>query len=259
MKPVLSSEPKSLTLTNDPYRFLLYGDFGRRKTTFGGTCPKPLWIDTNGGLVTLGLQGVSEGMTWTPEGHKDLEALYWWIKARVDENDIDTIIIDTIDNLCMQLMGEISDDFVKEKMASGKKISLRMQLVPDLGDYYANQKQMFSFLTALKALGKHIILLSSLRTAENGRTAPNVSKGMESVICDFVSLVGEMIIIDEADLEGEDDPNLYAGCGVMLTAESNSRATKSRYRSIKPYVVDPTFDKLHKLIQDEFRAAQDEH
>lgn len=255
--PELKSVPSVLSLDQEPQRWLIYGDFGRRKTTLAGTFPKPLIIDTNGGLVSIALQG-RRPVSWTPDGHEDLEALYFWIKEQVEsgEDDIETLVIDTVDNLAMDLMGEITEDAVFEKQKAGKNVSLRMRFVPEQGDYYANQMQMFRFLTALRRLGKHIVLVSSLRN-KNGRTAPNVSDGMERVLCDFVSVVGELVILDEIEEEDlAEDPALYAGCGVMFTQESNGRATKSRFRSIKPYVMDPTFEKLNDLVTAEVTTAQ---
>lgn len=252
----LSSEPQPLTLDNDPLRILIYGDFGRGKTTLAGTFPRPLVIDTNGGLISIALAG-GRPMRFAPEGYEDLEGLYFWIKQQAD--DFDTIVIDTLDNLALQLMGEINEDAVNEKRRQGKTVSLRMQFVPEQGDYYANQQQLFRFLTALRRLGKHIVITSSVRNKE-GRSAPNVSDGLERVACDFVSVVGELIILDETD--GDDPPDNagtqpYEGCRVLLTQEANRRATKSRFRSIKPYVVDPTYEKLAALIGAEYDQAQE--
>lgn len=260
--PELSSEPSPLSLASEPQRVLIYGDFGRRKTTLAGTYPKPLIIDTNGGLVTLALQGKTP-LRWTPEGHEDLEALYFWIRDRVEEagDEIETIVIDTIDNLCLLTMAEITEDAVFEKKRGGKNVTLRMQFVPEPGDYYGNQMQMFRFLTALRRLGKHIVLTSSARV-KDGRSSPNVSEGMERVLCDFVSVIGEMVLFEADELpEGIDDPELtdlaedMYPVGVMLTTEVNSRATKSRYRSLKPYVASPDFEKIDALIKAEVASS----
>ena len=254
----LKHEPARVTLDKEPYRFLVYGEFGRRKTTFAGTFPRPLIIDTNGGLLSLALQGVTP-MRWEPEGHEDLEDLFLSIRQQVlsGEDEYDTIVIDTVDNLAMQLMGEITDSAVEEKVKMGKKPSLRMAYVPEQGDYYAGQRQMFAFLTKLRKLGKHIVLISSSRSNKDGTvTGPNVSAGMSQVLCDFVSVIGEMIILDEDGVEGETDPEIYVGCGVMLTGESNRRATKSRIPELTPYIVDPTFDKVDAIITKATEAAK---
>lgn len=254
----MSHEPAPLALEDEPLRILIYGEFGRRKTTLAGSFPRPLIIDTNGGLISIALQGRRPERV-EPVGHEDLEALYFWIKERVD--DYDTIVIDTVDNLTLQLMGEIADDAVREKERAGKHVSLRMRFVPEQGDYYANQQQMFRFLVALRRLGKHIVLVSSQRVKQ-GRTAPNVSDGMEKVLCDFVSVVGEMVLWEdpsEEDVELLPELAAYVNSsepvGVLITTETNTRATKSRYRSLKPAVVDPTAEKLFTLIQSEVADA----
>lgn len=251
--PDLTHEPQPLTLEAEKLRMVVYGDFGRGKTTFAGTFPRPLIIDTNGGLVGLAINGVI-AETFEPTGHEDLEGLYFWIKERVD--NYDTIVIDTIDSLVYLLMDEITEDAVDAKVREGKKVTLRMQFVPEQGDYFASQRQMNRFLIGLRRLGKHIVITSSFRT-KSGRTAPNVSDGMERVICDFASVIGELVIIDEvSDEDREEDPELFDGCRVLLTNESNARATKCRLQSLKPYVVEPTADKVLGLIESEYQQAR---
>lgn len=258
--PEMSSSPTELSLDEEPLIMVVYGEFGRGKTTLASTFPKPLFVDTNRGMVTLAMQG-KKPMRFEPTGHEDLEALYFWIKDQVDGGDYETIVIDSMDSLVFILMDEITDDAVSEKQAQGKKVSLRMQFIPEQGDYFANQRQTNRFLTALRRLGKHIVILSSHRF-KNGRSAPNVSDGMEKVICDFASVIGEIVILDEVDDEDKkEDPELYDGCRVMFTQESNARATKSRFRSLKPYVVLPEppesgFDKVWALITAEYAEAQ---
>lgn len=257
--PKLVTPPTRLQASHKPYKILLYGDFGRRKTTFGGTCPRPLFVDTNGGLDTLLLQGLSP-LAFTPTGYRDLEALFFWAKEHSDE--FDSIVIDKIDDLVMLLMQEVSDERASDKAPSGVFPSLRSQFLAEQGDYYASQRQVRSFLVAMERLGKHIVLLSSLRTDDKGRNGPNISAGMEKVVCDFVSLVGEMVIIDEVtadDAAADTTGELRAGMtsvGVMFTTESNRRATKSRYRSLPPYIIDPTFDKLDQMIRASIDTLQ---
>lgn len=250
--PKLTTEPHALALDKERLRVLVYGDYGRGKTTFAGTFPKPLIIDTNGGLVTLALDGV-QAEAWEPTGYRDLEALYFWIKSRAD--NYETIVIDSLDSLVYMLMGEMTDDAVEHKMAKGDNVSLRMQFIPEPGDYFGNQRQMDQFLFKLRQLGKHIVITSSVRT-KAGRSAPNVSEGMERVVCDWASVIGELIIVDDA----EGSPPDQAGdvpvddCRALLTSASNRRATKTRFQSLLPYVINPTFGKLSKLIEAEFSA-----
>lgn len=250
----LDSPPQPLGLDREKLRLLVYGEFGRGKTTLAGTFPKPLIIDTNGGLISIALGG-NRADTFEPSGHEDLESLYWWIKDRSDS--CETIVIDTLDSLVYLLMDEISDDAVEFKRREGKKVSLRMQYVPEQGDYYANQRQMNRFLFELRRLGKHMVVTSSLRYT-NGRTAPNVSPGMERVVCDWASVIGELIILDEvSSAEKAAYPELEPGCRVLLTQESNARATKSRFRSLKPFVVVPTYERMWETIQQEYNQAQE--
>lgn len=256
--PEMSHEPSPLLLEQEKLKVVVYGDFGRGKTTFAGSFPKPFFIDTNGGLISLAINGVT-GDRFEPSGHEDLEALYYWIRDRID--GYETIVLDTLDSLCMTLMGEITEDAVGYKEGNDKKVSLRMRFVPEQGDYFANQRQMFKFLNDLRLLGKHIVITSSQRE-KKGRTSPNVSAGMEKVVCDFADIIGEMVIVEP--LEDGDEPYDADALGVvpegnercLLTDEVNSRATKSRFRSLKPYLLEPTFERVRDLIEAEFAASQ---
>lgn len=244
----LKNIPKTLELVNVPVSIMVYGEPGRRKTTFAGTWPKPLIIDTDNGLVSLALHGKTP-LVWTPDGHQDLTDLYFWIKEQVESSDIETIVIDTVDTLCMILMGEISDDSMAHT-AGSKKWTIRDRFVPAQGDYYANQQQMFRFLQLLRRLNKHIVLIAAGRDNE-GKSGPNVSNGMSAILCGAVSVVGELIIVDETDVAKSGDKKLNDGDSVLLTIESKNRATKSRFGCLKPYTINPTGPMVIDMVRDE--------
>jgi hypothetical protein len=251
--------PQPLVLEEEPLRMVIYGEFGRGKTTLADSFPAPLFIDTNGGMVTLALHGRAP-LRWEPTGHEDLEGLVALIRETIldDTNEYRTIVIDSLDSLVFLLMDEITADAVQEKQATGKKVSLRMQFVPEQGDHYGAQRQMQRFLVALRRLGMHIVITSGQRVT-NGQSGCNVSAGMDKVVCDFASCIGEIVILDEVDPEDlEVYPDLYDGCRIVWFEEANSRSTKSRYESLKPFVVLPRdggFDKIADLIEAEYAEA----
>lgn len=258
--PEMHSEPSELSLDEEPLIAVVYGEFGRGKTTLASSFPRPLFVDTNRGMITLAMQGKTP-MRFEPTGHEDLEALYYWIRDQVEGGEYDTIVIDSLDSLVFLLMDEITEDAVTEKQQQGKKVSLRMRFVPEPGDYYANQRQMHRFLVGLRRLGKHIVITSGQRMT-NGQSGLNVSPGMDRVVCDFASVIAEIVIVDEVDADDKEEcPDLYDGCRVMFTGESNARSTKSRFLSLKPFVVLPEppasgFDKVWSLIEAEYAEAQ---
>ena len=251
----LSHEPAELDVNDEPLIMVIYGEFGRGKTTLAELFPKPFFLDTNRGMLTLGLKG-KKPMRFEPEGYKDLEALYFVLKDLIEEGDYETLVVDNLDSLVFLLMDEMTEDAVSTKEAQGKTVSIRMQFVPEQGDFYGNQRQMQRFLVALRRLGVHIIILSGQRTT-NGQTGPNVSPGMDKVVCDFASVIGEMLIVDQVDEEDE-ALGAYEGCRVLFTDECNSRSTKSRIESLKPFVVIPKengFDTIWERVQAEYAAA----
>jgi hypothetical protein len=241
--PKLKQEPKEISLTHERLRLVIYGEYGVGKTTLAMTAPKPLVIDTNGGLISVAVESSPEeyiGDSWTPDDHTDLEALYFYLRSHAD--DYETIVIDSLDSLVRLLMDEIVDDSVERQRGKDKDPSLRMSYVPEQGDYFGNQRQMDRFLRDIRRLGKHVILTSGVRESQKApiRRTPDVSPGARKIVQDWSSVTGELVLLDE----GED-----AGKRVLMTAPSGLRESKSRFRALLPYVLEPTFPKMWASIE----------
>lgn len=243
----MQATPARLKKKDSCIKMLVYGNNGTRKTTFASTWPGVLWIDTNHGLSVI--ENGEDHLVFAPEGRKDLATIMKWLTTQ-DTKDIHTIVIDSMDNLALLLLNEVVEDGYNTKRSNDPKvvISLRSELVPEQGDYNANRLQVYNFLHDLAALHKHIIIISASFDGTK-YIGPALPISISNLVCDFVDVVGEMQVFDQADMKGETDPNLYAGCGVMVTLESKTRRTKSRIREIKPYIVDPTYDKIMELMK----------
>lgn len=240
--PKLKQEPKPIELTNERLRLVIYGEYGVGKTTLAMTAPKPLVIDTNGGLISVAVEAQPEeyiGDSWTPDDHTDLEALYFYLRAHAD--DYETIVIDSLDSLVRLLMDEIVDDSVERQRGKDKDPSLRMSYVPEQGDYFGNQRQMDRFLRDIRRLGKHVILTSGVReTKLPTRRTPDISPGARKIVQDWSSVTGELVLLDEGE---------HAGKRVLMTAPSALRESKSRFRALLPIVLEPTFPKMWDAIE----------
>ena len=112
-----------LNYTDDPMgrngkSFVVYGPSGSGKTYFAAQAPKPLYIDIEGGKLTIRKMGLHVPVV-TPETYNDLITIQTALSTgKWDEDDyifkldgqevrIQTIIIDTIDELARKVMKDV--------------------------------------------------------------------------------------------------------------------------------------------------------
>jgi len=251
MPPQLSKEPHRLSLEQEKLRILVYGDPGVGKSYLALTAPRPFVIDTDAGLITGAIAGF-DAFVQEPTGWRDLEALYFWCKER--RSEFDTIVFDSITTLQRLLLDEIVDA-TGEVKAPDKPV---MQFVPEQGMYLANQRQVARILTEFRRLGKHMIVTAGVRqrlTAEGlpvGKRSPEVAPGLLTILNHWSSVVGELTV----RTRDKDGKELAEPVRALLTAPSSDRTTKSRFRSLMPFVVNPTFDDLWARVVKEYQEAQ---
>jgi AAA domain-containing protein len=238
----MSMEPEVLSLEQEKLRLIVYGDAKVGKTTFACTFPRPVFIDTDDGLISLAIQGLTP-KRWKPTGYKQLEGIYWWMKEHLDE--FDTIVIDSVPTTVRLLLDEIHD----QGLATGKEVKPVMQWVPEQGEYQAQQRQMARILTDLNRLKKHMVLISGVRE-RMGKRSLDVSQGLATPLIYFASVIGELVIVTQDD----DGKQLPEPRRVLVTAPG-TREAGSRFRSLLPVVWDPTFDVIWRKIQAEYAAA----
>jgi hypothetical protein len=243
-KPALKTNPEPLTLERERMRLVVFGEYGVGKTTLALTAPKPLVIDTNGGLISVTVKPGAHGDAWTPEDHVDLESLVFWLLKNRDLYE--TFVIDSGDSLVNLLMAEITYDAAQRK----ENPMLRMTYVPEQGDYFASQRQMSSFLSDLRKLKKHVVVTFGAREMDKPpfKRTMDVSPGMRKIFMDWASVVGELVVITKGE---------SAGQRALVTAPGGKTETKSRFSSLVPVVADPTFGKLWGSVEAEYEAAKE--
>jgi AAA domain len=250
MPPQLSREPHRLSLEQEKLRILVYGDPGVGKSYLALTAPRPFVVDTDAGLITGAIAGF-DAFVQEPTGWRDLEALYFWCKERRDT--FDTIVFDSITTLQRLLLDEIVDATGEVKTPERPV----MQFVPEQGMYLANQRQVARILTEFRRLGKHMVVTAGVRqrlTAEGlpiGKRSPEVAPGLLTILNHWSSVVGELTV----RTRDKDGKELAEPVRALLTAPSSDRTTKSRFAKLLPYVINPNFEKLWKLVEEEYAEA----
>jgi hypothetical protein len=240
--PKLRHQPQPLSLERERLRIICYGVPKVGKTTFALTAPRPLVIDTDGGLITGAIGGV-EAVSYEPTGWREFEALYFWAKEHSGE--IDTIVIDSLTMLQRLLLDEIVDD-TSEVKTPDKPV---MQFVPEQGMYLANQRQVARILTDFRRLGKHMILTAGVRD-RMGRRSPDVAPGLFTIVSHWASVMGELVVQTQ-DREGKEIEPVRA----LLTAPSSTREAGSRFSTLLPYVPNPAFPVMWQKVEALYASA----
>lgn len=250
--PVLSTAPSLVTTEGSPLRLVVFSDPGVGKTTLALTFPRPFIINTDEGLEGDALRMLKDrkGYQHSPEGHKDLEGLYFFIRDHSEH--FDTIVIDSLDGIVELLLDEIVDEGKGMRAAKTMGQSVT-DFVPEQAEYLANQRQMRTFLTDLRRLGKMIVLTSAIRDPkETGdKKTVDVSPGLQKIVNRWASVMGELTVVS-LDADNPKDKSR-----VLVTDPGSARSVnKTRYAALLPYVIEPTYDKIASVIKADREAYE---
>lgn len=240
--------------TVSPLRLVVYADPKVGKTSLGLTFPRPLIVNTDFGLEGDALRQLADigGAEIRPEGFKDLEGLYFYIRDHSE--DYDTIFIDSGDELIRMLLDEVVKEGAGGRSGSnsGALGQTFFDVVPEQAEYLANQHQMNRILTDLRRLNKHMVISFGVRegAGTQGRASYNTSPGLQKPVMHFASVIARMLVAP-SDFAGDAEGAAYKkGDRLLLTdAGSTTSMVGTRYAVLSPYVVNPTFDKLWTAIR----------
>lgn len=251
-RPKLRNAPQAIKLEQQKLHLSVFGEIGVGKTTLAGSFPKPLIIDTDGGLVSLAYAadpGADLGMRWSPDGYEDLEALYYHVRDAVRTNGYESLILDDVGTLCDLLMTELTEEHAKAE--PHKKRPALMAHIPEQIEYLGTRNQIRTFLKRVSQLNLHICCVSGVR--EVGKpvadkrdldAAPSVAK----VVGKWADTQGEL-------LDGVTDDSWDGEKRILYCQPGGNRIVKSRFADHRPFVADPTFEKLWSPVYAKFEAA----
>jgi len=252
MPEPLTNLPRAINHTMPALRLAVYGDGGVGKTSLALSFPHPLVIDTDGGLEGGAIEGVTAEQ-WTPERWKDLNSLYFWLKSEIEARGYETIVVDSIDTLCRFLLSESVDLPTQSRAQSASSEEL---MTPELRDYgkvsYATNLFLTKLRTMSKAKGTHIVLTSAVRLPDIDKGRPkrtfDLQAAVEGNVKYWSNVYGELEVFEQAG-KTKADPKTEQR--VLWTRASDpKRQCKTRWASLRPGIVDPTFEKISSLIKE---------
>lgn len=236
--PEVSSEPSALNPTTQPIRLVVYGDPGVGKTTLALDFPRPFVIDTDGGLEGDSVAGRTDIVSASPEGYRDLESLLFWLKKNTER--FDTIVFDSLDGLIRLLLNEIVD---QGKGKAQAKSSYILEVVPEQAEYLANQRQVERILSDFRRLGKHIVVTSAVRQREGAKRQVEAAPKLQHIINGWAAIMGELVVV-RLSADGTPSNDGTPTRVLMVDPSSEKRECKTRWASLTPYVVSPSFQTL---------------
>lgn len=172
---------KRFTPTSHKIKAVVYGPSGVGKTTFGATCPKPLFLAAESGLLSIASHAPDYVEIRTLQ---DLREALVYLKS--GKHEYETAVIDSITEI-----SEIIKQGIEKK--SGKAMTLQ--------DFGTLSKEIRNILRAYRDLPMHVVFIALEKIEKDEekviRYLPDLSGKSASEIAQFMDIVG-YITIDQA-------------------------------------------------------------
>lgn len=221
-------------------KLLVYGSPGVGKTVFASTSEKPLFIDTEKGMMSVQrkLDFVSIN------NFSEFEELLRDIVMNVDEykKKYKTLVVDSISELQKRSMDGILDEAMKKNVTRDPNLITQ-------NDWGKNTEQMRKSLRLLRDLSEHFnIVLTALakeaETDEGLKRRPATTPALFDSINAYVDLIGFMGI-KEIPLDN-DQVKIQR---YLVFTQTPKIIAKSRIPGFPKIIMDPTWDKIKEAVK----------
>lgn len=239
---------------------VLYGPSGSGKTTISSSFPKPLLhLDINEKTheVLKGVDGISTMELTDPE---EMNEVYWWLHDHPEK--FRTVVIDSL--------GQLQDMYIHIKSRGGKSAMTQRGWGEVSG-------QMKSLITLFTRLPLNVVFIAHDRIfkidegddsdlpGENITTpevGPSVMPSVAKVLNANVGVLGNTFILENVETEKakvKGKSRLIKKRTVEYClrigphAVYRSKIRKARSIEVPPYITNPTYDQLVKIIEGRYK------
>lgn len=211
---------KRFSPTTHKIKAVVYAPSGAGKTTFGATCPKPIFASAEGGLLSIAHINPEYVEIKTIQ---DLRDLLLYLKK--GEHSYETVVLDSITEI-----SEIIKVGIEKK--SGKSMTLQ--------DFGTLSKTIREILRGFRDLPMHVLFIALEKQEKDGdvvvRYVPDLSGKSSTEIAQFMDIVG-YLTIDQATQERR-----------IITNTNSKTLSKDRTRMIGNST-EPDFSKWIEAVK----------
>lgn len=220
-----------------PLKALVYGDPGVGKTVFAATAPKPLFIDIERGMRSIANHPelAKDVQRFPLSTMKELEDLFWEIRAGNAAQDRETIVFDTFSALQKKHLDEIL-------IENHKKDHNKNPYLATQGDYKANTQLLRRLIVNFCELDRyHIVVLTHTTEAKDEFSGalllrPSLTPKLTETFEEVMDVYCYMTASDP-DKDGNVRRSIQVSPGTRVKA-------KNRVGGLPPIIPDPTFGML---------------
>lgn len=232
--PLTITKPAKQPVCN----LMVYGDPGVGKTTLASTTPNPLFLDVDGGLMSVAHKDFDVVEVGKHQSViQDLEDAYMLLIG--SEHSYETIVVDTITELQRKLADELQMEI---HQATGRDRDLMT-----LQDWGKNTAQTRRFLRAMIDLPIHTIFVAQaelyVREDSTQMRMPMLTAKLRNAVMAMTSIIGCLGI-----KAGEGDKPDQR---VLLTRPHGMFYAKDRSGKLPVTMVDPTIPQILDLVWGE--------
>jgi len=214
-------------------KMLVYGIVGVGKTVFASTTPKPLFLDIEGGLLSIAHKKVHFVKI---EKMEDLNKVLEFLKFK--KHSYETVVIDSLTELQRVILDDTVRDFPEYKRFYYDS--------PSQGDWGRNIELMNRYVREFRNLNMHTIITCLPQTIEMSESdimiKPALSgKKLVETICGLMDIIGYMYVDKD-----KTDKKIVR----KMLFQPYKYFAKDRSGKLPLVLDNPTFTEVLKIIKE---------
>ena len=226
-------------MAKNTIKMLVYGDPGVGKTVFSCSGDKTIFIDVEGGALSVQSRIKSKNVVKKKfEAFDEIEDFIRTLQEK-GSGKADTLVIDSITELQKKLMDYIVENHPEVKRPYSDGLTV--------GDWGYNTERMRRFTRMARDLDMNVIFTALAMDEKNEvtgavKTMPKMSSKLAADVCGYVDIVGYLYVDNVQTDEGTEAVRR------MLVQPVGSYYAKDRSGMLGTVIDNPTFPDTYNMI-----------